>query len=132
MKDKKYYLYLNTSEPEAEVAIYQSSEDDLKLLKEIKWLAHWELSATLSKKIKELLRESKISKNDLAGILVFPGPGSFTGLRIGISFANAFAFGLSIPLYVIENKNKMVIKNPTEIVLPLYGSEPKITTPKTK
>jgi tRNA threonylcarbamoyladenosine biosynthesis protein TsaB len=130
MKEKltlnKYILYLDTSEPEAVIAIY----DGDKLLTEKRWEGYRELSITLSKKYLGLLREAKIKQNDLLGICVFTGPGSFTGLRIGISFANGLSYGLGIPVYETTKKGKLNFNSPKKVVVPRYGSEPKITKSK--
>ncbi len=48
--------------------------------------------------IDEVLKEVPIDKNDLDGIAVAVGPGSFTGLRIGMAVAKGLAVALEIPL----------------------------------
>lgn len=48
--------------------------------------------------IDKLLKEKKIKLNQLDQIKVNIGPGSFTGIRIGISVANALGFALKIPV----------------------------------
>jgi tRNA threonylcarbamoyladenosine biosynthesis protein TsaB len=48
--------------------------------------------------IDDLLKKNNLSLKDLSGIDVFEGPGSFTGLRVGISIANALGFLLKIPV----------------------------------
>ena len=48
--------------------------------------------------IEKILKVEKLDFNDLKGIEVETGPGSFTGLRVGISVANALAFSLMIPV----------------------------------
>jgi tRNA threonylcarbamoyladenosine biosynthesis protein TsaB len=123
-----YYLYLDTSEPQAVLGVYKEEE----MIKEIKWEAHRELSRTLSGKYQEILKKAKVKQEDLTGICVFSGPGSFTGLRIGISFANALAYGLGIPIYETRKKNILNTKNPKKIIVPFYGSPPKITKPRKK
>lgn len=52
--------------------------------------------------IEELMRDSKTEFNDLAAVCVSKGPGSFTGLRIGVSAAKGFCFSLGIPLISID------------------------------
>lgn len=54
-------------------------------------------SETLLPSIKEILRESDTSISSLDGIAVSHGPGSFTGLRIGISAVKGLAISHSIP-----------------------------------
>ncbi len=48
--------------------------------------------------IEKLLKSQKLEFKDLEGIEVDKGPGSFTGLRVGVSVANALGFALSIPV----------------------------------
>lgn len=45
-----------------------------------------------------LLAEHKLTIKDLTGIEVYPGPGSFTGLRVGITIANTLGYLLKIPV----------------------------------
>ncbi|MEO6176219.1 MAG: tRNA (adenosine(37)-N6)-threonylcarbamoyltransferase complex dimerization subunit type 1 TsaB [Flavobacterium circumlabens] len=52
--------------------------------------------------IEEVLEESGTSVHDLAAIAVSQGPGSYTGLRIGVSAAKGLCFALSIPLIAVE------------------------------
>jgi tRNA threonylcarbamoyladenosine biosynthesis protein TsaB len=57
--------------------------------------------------IEELLREQGINTRDLDAIAVSKGPGSYTGLRIGISTAKGIAYASSIPLIGIETTLSM-------------------------
>jgi tRNA threonylcarbamoyladenosine biosynthesis protein TsaB len=52
--------------------------------------------------IEEILRENGIRARDLEAVAVSKGPGSYTGLRIGVSVAKGIAYGASVPLIGIE------------------------------
>ena len=52
--------------------------------------------------IEEIIKEAGISMSDLAAIAVSQGPGSYTGLRIGVSTAKGFCYALGIPLIAVD------------------------------
>lgn len=52
--------------------------------------------------IEEIIAEAGISINDLNAIAVSSGPGSYTGLRIGVSAAKGLSFSLNIPLISVD------------------------------
>jgi len=60
-------------------------------------------SEVLLNKIDQLLTMLKISKQDLEGICVTLGPGSFTSLRVSLSTAEALGLGLNIPVYGVNS-----------------------------
>lgn len=51
--------------------------------------------------VDELLRETGVQPSDLDAIAVGKGPGSYTGLRIGVSFAKGMCYALNIPLIAV-------------------------------
>ncbi len=51
--------------------------------------------------VDELLRETHVKPQELDAIAVGMGPGSYTGLRIGVSFAKGLCYGLNIPLVAV-------------------------------
>lgn len=51
----------------------------------------------------ELLREHNIAPDELDAVAVGKGPGSYTGLRIGVSFAKGMCYALGIPLVAIDS-----------------------------
>lgn len=52
--------------------------------------------------IEEIIKETRITFQDLSAIAVSQGPGSYTGLRIGVSAAKGLCFALDIPLIAID------------------------------
>ncbi|MDO8591781.1 MAG: tRNA (adenosine(37)-N6)-threonylcarbamoyltransferase complex dimerization subunit type 1 TsaB [bacterium] len=87
-------LGIRTDKPEAELYLY----DDKKELGQLKWSAHRELAETIHKKLDELLSSQGQTLRSVRGIVCFKGPGSFTGLRIGLTVANALAYAQNIPI----------------------------------
>lgn len=127
-------LTIRTDKPQAEVGIYN---DDGEQVSYHTWYAHRELSATLLSVVRSQLVEQNATFKDLTGVIVFKGPGSFTGLRIGITVANAMAYSLNIPIVGTEgdswkNVGLRMLKDGqnNNIVLPEYGSEANVTMPK--
>lgn len=58
--------------------------------------------------IKDLLKRIKISLNQLSAIAVSEGPGSYTGLRIGVSTAKGLCFSLDLPLLSVNSLDLMI------------------------
>jgi tRNA threonylcarbamoyladenosine biosynthesis protein TsaB len=126
-------LAIRTDKLEAELYVYKDQAHQAKLI----WPAHRQLAETLNAKIDEILKQSSISYSQLDGIVVYQGPGSFTGLRIGLSVANGLAFGLKLPIVAAGGDNwqtkavqKLLDGQNDKIALPDYGSPPHITNPK--
>ncbi|MBQ0081247.1 MAG: tRNA (adenosine(37)-N6)-threonylcarbamoyltransferase complex dimerization subunit type 1 TsaB [Alistipes sp.] len=56
----------------------------------------------------EILHENGTHAQDLSAISVSKGPGSYTGLRIGVSFAKGLSYGLGIPLLGVGSLDSMM------------------------
>lgn len=128
-------LTIKTDKPLAEIGLF---EDGKQLAYET-WPAHRELSETIHKKIENLLKSHSKGGQDLQGIVCYKGPGSFTGLRIGLAVGNALAYGLGVPIVSQNGKDwvkravvRIVHGENEQIVSPEYGSLAKVTMPKNK
>ncbi len=126
-------LTIRTDNPEAEIGLF---EDDKKLAYET-WQAHRTLSETIHIKIEKLLKDCKKDWSDLEGIVCLKGPGSFTGLRIGLAVADSLAYSLQIPIigakgedWIEQGLTKIHSNKDDKIVTPEYGSAAHITKPK--
>ena len=58
--------------------------------------------------IDKILKTENLKYEDLKGIEVDTGPGSFTGLRVGVSVANALGFALGIPVNSKKSETELV------------------------
>jgi tRNA threonylcarbamoyladenosine biosynthesis protein TsaB len=126
-------LTIRTDKPEAEIGLFNGDDK----LGYIAWEAHRQLAETIHLKIKELLEGQNQALKDLRAVVVFQGPGSFTGLRIGISVANTLADSLKIPI-VATNGDKWITGGidrlqsgkDDKIAVPEYGGPVKTTEPR--
>jgi len=126
-------LVLRTDKPQSELHLFKDHE----CLKKIEWHAHRALATTIHHQINSLLTEQQISLDAVEGLLVYEGPGSFTGLRIGMSVANALRYSLTIPIqtahgddWLEKGVSKLLSGAQQEIALPRYGAGANITKPK--
>jgi tRNA threonylcarbamoyladenosine biosynthesis protein TsaB len=127
------FLTIRTDNPEAEIGLYEDSE---KIAYEV-WYAHRELSVTIHDKVATILEASNKRLEDLSGIIGFAGPGSFTGLRIGLTVANTLAYSLEKPIvatkgetWITDGVTRLQGGDYDEIALPEYGGEANITKQK--
>ena len=129
-------LAIKTSQDPVEICLLNS---DGKVVAEKKWRAERTLAKSLLSEIEQLFTKTEPIKSwkDLTGVIVFRGPGSFTGLRIGITTANAVAYAQKIPIigssgtnWLDEGVEKLTNGQDDKIVLPEYGAPPHITVPK--
>ena len=88
------YLGIETSSAVSSVAVM----DEQRFIGELTVQAGLTHSEQLVPHIDLLLKQSGVAKTALKGITVSIGPGSFTGLRIGMGTAKALAYALNIPL----------------------------------
>jgi tRNA threonylcarbamoyladenosine biosynthesis protein TsaB len=126
-------LTIRTDKPEAELRLF----DGQSQLAEIIWQAHRELGETIHLKINELLESQQKDLDDIEGIVAFQGPGSFTGLRIGLSVANALSDGLGTPIVATQGDNwqqqgieRLQKGERDQVAMPEYGAPVRITQQK--
>lgn len=126
-------LAIKTDAPEAELWLYDGSSQRAYH----SWTAHRQLAKDLLRTCDEFLQTEAVSWADLRGLVVFTGPGSFTGLRIGIVTIMSTAHALSIPAvgtnggaWLDDGLARLARGESDDYIQPHYGSEPQITTPR--
>jgi tRNA threonylcarbamoyladenosine biosynthesis protein TsaB len=70
----------------------------------------------------EVLSEAGFSMADLSAVAVSRGPGSYTGLRIGVSFAKGVCYGLGVPLIGVGSLDSLCVLA-AEGILPLASAD---------
>lgn len=125
-------LLLDTSTPVCKLTLIGDNwrHDD-------EWQADRQLADGLLGYIESQLTSKDTSWDDITGIGVFKGPGSFTGLRIGMSVLNTLAHAKQVPIvgttgddWQADALSRLQSREDEKIVLPFYGREANITKPR--
>lgn len=125
-------LLLDTSTPVCKLTLV---EGDWRY--DNQWQADRQLAKGLLGYLREQLEKNGKTWTDISGIGAFKGPGSFTGLRIGLTVLNTIAASESVPIvgelgeaWQQKALDKLQAGNDEKIVLPFYGSDAHITKPR--
>lgn len=126
------YLGIRTDSPVAEFYLYEGPE----LKAEKTWQADRQLAHGLLGQLETFLGDQGVAFYELKGLFVFRGPGSFTGLRIGITVINTIAYSEHIAVvggeggdWIKTAISRLENGENDQVVLPLYGAEARITKP---
>ena len=90
-------LNIDTSTESASIALAKDGE----LLNRAENLQQKDHAGWIQDAIQKLMKGSGLSLNELSAIAVTIGPGSYTGLRVGLASAKGLCYGLNIPLITI-------------------------------
>ncbi len=115
-----YILHIDTSSINCSVAV---SENDqlLSLVEKIEANIH---ASQITLFIEEACKKANIRINDLNAVAVSKGPGSYTGLRIGVSTAKGICYALGIPLLAVDT-----LKSMTRAAIEMYYDKEGIYVP---
>lgn len=125
-------ILLDTSTPTCRLTLVRDGQSTT-----YEWQADRTLARHLLAFLRDKLAEQDAKIQDISAIGVMKGPGSFTGLRIGISVANTLADSLGVPIvgetgeaWQQQALTRLKAGDSDQIVLPEYGSEARITQPR--
>lgn len=104
---KKVVLFIDTSESEKTSVALRVDGKKFTIQQRNEFLK----AQALLPLIEKALKKQKLSIRDIGEIRVNPGPGSFTGLRVGVAVANALGWVLGVPV-----NGKKVERKPVEPV----------------
>lgn len=97
-------LAIDTATRHASIALY----DDAGVVAEQSWRSANNHSVELMPTIVQMLDRQRLALQEIDAVAVTQGPGSFTGLRIGMSVAKGICLGLDIPLVAIPTLDVVV------------------------
>lgn len=100
-------LYIDTTSK----YLYTALSEDGKITGEIKSKLDKDLSVFTLSKIKEVLDSRNLKPNDIDKLIVVNGPGSFTGIRIGVTIGKTYAYSLNKEVIQISSLEAMAISS---------------------
>lgn len=98
-------LFIDTSASDVSIALIKEE----RLLSVIHNNIPGEHSIYVTKYIENILKENKLTPNNINEIIVVKGPGSFTGIRIGVTISKVFAYLTKIRIVSITSLKAMII-----------------------
>ena len=98
-------LYIDTSSS----FLYAGILEDTNVLQEVKKEFGQDLSKEALPEIDKLFKKAKLNPKDINRIVVVNGPGSFTGIRIGITIAKTYAWALNLDIITVNALEAMSI-----------------------
>ncbi len=98
----KHILAIETSGKFGSVALARRDNESLDSIQSIDLPRDIGSAQSLAQGILELTRKTSIALSDVGCIALVNGPGSFTGLRVGIATAKSIAYAMEIPVLAID------------------------------
>lgn len=92
-------LFIDTHYEEVIIIIYK----DGHILDHFEGVSNYRHSEMVMPKLAEIIAKNSLNINDFKELIVVNGPGSFTGIRIGVTIAKTIAFCLNIPIKTISS-----------------------------
>lgn len=106
-------MFIDTSLSDVSIALIK----DGKLLSKINNSIPGQHSIYVTKYVDEIIKENNLSPKDVDEIVVVNGPGSFTGIRIGVTIAKIFAYLQNIRIVSITSLQARVIGETSKYIL---------------
>ena len=124
-------LGIDTSDKICKVKLFKEDEDKIF---EKEWLADRGLSKGLLRFLEDFLKENHLSFWDVKGLVIFKGPGSYTGLRIGITVFNTYSDTTKMPIvgetgedWFLKGVKRLERGENDKVVMPKYLAPAHIT-----
>lgn len=111
-------LFIDTSSSDVSIAIVKDNEIISKIVKNIP-NKH---SVYAVKFINDILESANMNPNDIDNIMVVSGPGSFTGIRIGLTIAKIYGYLLEKDIITVSSLRAMALSSDAKIVIPIIDA----------
>ncbi|WP_282049222.1 tRNA (adenosine(37)-N6)-threonylcarbamoyltransferase complex dimerization subunit type 1 TsaB [Maribacter aquivivus] len=117
-------LILNLETSSTNCSVCVAKDGEILAIRELN-SANYSHAEKLHIFIEEVMQEASLKMEDLEAVAVSKGPGSYTGLRIGVSAAKGLCYALGIPLISISTLKSMASQvkiNDDEVLIPVLDA----------
>ncbi len=111
-------LFLNTASNYLNIFLYKKEE----IIDSIYIKLDKDLSKETLPKLKEILDNNNLVPNDIDEIICVRGPGSFTGLRIGVTISKVYSYFLNKDLYSVSTLDVLATSTKSDIIVPIIDA----------
>ena len=111
-------LFIDTATSRLIVGIYKDNKE--LYLENVE--AHNDLSSRVLPTIKKICEEVNIKINDVDEIYVVNGPGSFTGIRVGVTIAKTLAWSLNKKIYTVSELQLQASGGKSKYIVPMIDA----------
>ena len=111
-------FYIDTSSS----YLYAGISDNDILLSSVKKNLGSDMSKFTIKEVENLFKEASLESSDIDKIIVVKGPGSYTGIRIGMTFAKIMAWSLKKEIVSITSLDAMSVIDTLKVIVPLIDA----------
>lgn len=112
-----YYLLLDSSNKFLSVGL---ADEEKNVVDRIFYEAWQRQSEVMVSEIGNILKRNSLTKDDLEGVVVGIGPGSYTGVRITITIAKTIAYALKIKVYKVSSLS--LLRNPNKPTICVFNA----------
>ena len=106
--ENMYSLFIDTHDMDITIALYKDGKViDTNIKKSERQHSDYTMPM-----IKEIIERNNLDVHDMGEILVVNGPGSFTGVRLGVTIAKTLAYTLNIPIKTISTMEMYAVSSP--------------------
>ena len=113
-------LFIDSSRENLSIAITGND----KVIAKVNTSSHGKHSNYLMNNLKEIFENNGMNIYDVDNIIVLNGPGSFTGLRVGVTVAKTIAWALSKKLYQLSTLDALKVHDSNDAVISVFYDKP--------
>lgn len=104
-------LAVDTSGPTGSLALATIDGGEIRWFHESSWIKKAMHSEVATVQLQQLVRDAGVTLQTLTHLAVNCGPGSFTGLRVGINMVKSLAYSLSLPVAPLNTLETLALRD---------------------